>query len=117
MNNVVFFEVLGKDGADLRAFYEAAFGWKMSPIPGPMDYSLVEGAGLRGGIGSASGDDPGRTTFYIGVVDIEAILQKIESLGGSRLGPPRPTPDGGQIAFFKDPESHIVGLFNNGSGS
>jgi uncharacterized protein len=114
-NKVVFFEVLGKDGASLRAFYERAFGWSTSVIPGPMDYGLVSGAGIGGGIGTADGVYPPRTTFYIEVDDVEQAFQRIEAAGGKRIGDPRPTPNGGAMAFFADVDGHIVGLFRAGT--
>ena len=52
-NQVVHFEIIGTDGNALREFYKEAFGWEYQAVGGPMDYALVQNAGLGGGIGGA----------------------------------------------------------------
>ena len=44
------------------------------------------------------------------VSDINGTLLTLEQLGGSRVMEPVPLPDGGQIAHFKDPQGHLIGL-------
>ena len=67
---------------------------------------------VAGGIGPApEGDGNGHAMFYVGVEDVEASLQKAESLGGKRIFGPMEVPDGPTIAHFADPEGHLVGLF------
>lgn len=48
-NPVVWFEVVGKDGAKLRKFYTDLFGWKIDGATDDMDYGLVPAG--TGGIG------------------------------------------------------------------
>jgi predicted enzyme related to lactoylglutathione lyase len=108
---VVHFEIIGKDGPALRDFYTQAFDWQMNPIGGPMDYALVQEAGIGGGIGgSPEGNESGHVTFYVQVPDIEAMLKKIERLGGKIVDGPMPLPDGGTIAHFEDTQQHLIGL-------
>lgn len=110
---VLHFEVVGKDGDALRAFYGDLFGWNIQKASGPMDYGMVSaddtGGGIGGGIG-ASGDGPGHVTFYVGVDDLQAALDKAGSLGGKTVMPPMDVGEGTQIALFTDPEGHTIGL-------
>lgn len=116
---VLHFEVIGKDGDKLRAYYADLFGWEFEDAQGPMNYGVVqregntspEGIGIGGGVGGVEGDYAGHVTFYVGVPDVEAALTKAESLGGKRLRGPDEVPGQGiVIAHFTDPEGHVIGL-------
>jgi predicted enzyme related to lactoylglutathione lyase len=49
--------------------------------------------------------------FYVGGADVEAALQKSESLGGTRrLGPERSPGTDLVIGHFTDPEGHPIGV-------
>ena len=94
---VVHFEVIGKDPGKLRGYYGALFGWEFDTsapvseaVSEPMNYGYV--------------------ILYIGVPQVEAALQKAESLGGTRrLGPER-APTGLVVGHFTDPEGNVVGV-------
>lgn len=109
-NQVVHFEIIGKDAPSLREFYARAFDWKFNAIGGPADYALVDGAGIGGGIGSCPASEPGHVMFYVSVDDIHAALRKVESLGAKKTRGPWPLPTGGQIASFEDPQGQHIGL-------
>ena len=57
---VVHFEVIGKDGENLRSYYSDLFGWDFGNAVGPTSYAIVprdqntnaDGIGI-GGVGSA----------------------------------------------------------------
>ena len=114
---VVHFEVIGKDGAALRAFYSDLFGWKID-ADNPMNYGLVqreenlspEGIGIGGGVGQGPDGYDGHVTFYIGVPDVEAALAKAESLGATRLLGPETIMDQVVLGQFTDPEGHLIGV-------
>jgi uncharacterized protein len=112
-NPTVHFEVLGKDQEALKGFYTELFGWKASDIASASGepYALIEAeeGGIAGGIGAARDGIEGHVTFYVGVDDLEAALDKAESLGGKRLTAPMDIPNG-QIAHFADPEGHVIGI-------
>jgi uncharacterized protein len=112
-NPVIFFEVVGKDGAALRNFYGELFGWRINEVPGPMDYGMVasEDAGIDGGIGATPDGGPGHTTFYVESADPQATLERAESLGARKLLLPTELPGGGVIALLADPEGHPIGLY------
>lgn len=117
---VVHFEVIGRDGKALNAFYSGLFDWKIDS-DNAMGYGMVpregntapDGAGIGGGImGAAPGmeDYPGHVTFYVQVPDVEAALAKAESLGGTRRMGPEQVPDGPVLGQFVDPEGHLIGV-------
>lgn len=115
---VTHFEIVGKDGAELRSFYSAIFGWQIDAA-NPMNYGIVsregntnaDGAGIGGGIGQGPDGYEGHVTFYIEVDDVEATLAQAASLGGSRVMGPHEVPGMGIVlGQFKDPEGHMIGL-------
>lgn len=109
-NQVVHFEIIGKDGAALRQFYNQAFGWEYQAVGGPMDYALVQNAGIGGGVGGGCDRTDGHVRVYVSVDDINAALQKVKTLGATSIEGPFPIPTGGQIATFKDPQGQMLGL-------
>ena len=114
---VVHFEVLGKDGAALRAFYGELFEWRID-VDNPMGYGVVarddnlseHGTGIGGGVGESPEGYPGHVTFYVEVPDVESALEKAERLGGTRVMGPDEVMKGLVIGLFTDPEGHTIGL-------
>ena len=114
---VVHWEVMGKDADALRKFYASMFDWNFD-IDNSMGYGMVapdqdrsaEERGIGGGIGEMPAGEPGYSTFYVGVADVEGTLQQAEKLGGSRLMGPEQPMEGLEIGMFTDPEGNIVGL-------
>lgn len=121
-NPVVHFEILGKDPEALNAFYRGAFGWNIDSQPaaggeGVAKYFMARPdgqpepkVGINGGIGGAPDDYAGHVTFYVGVDDVGATLEKIEKLGGTRMMGPDHVPNGPVIGLFLDPQGHPIGL-------
>jgi predicted enzyme related to lactoylglutathione lyase len=61
--------------------------------------------------GRAWRDYDGHVIFCVGVPDVEAALQKAESLGGTRtMGPDRAPGSDLVVGHFTDPEGHPIGL-------
>jgi uncharacterized protein len=112
-DKVVHWEVTGKDGGKLRQFYSELFGWTVK-ADNPMNYGVVDASdsGLGGGIGEAE-DGDGHVTFYVGVDDPQAALDKVESLGGKTVMPVTEIPNMVTFALFTDPEGHMVGVVKN----
>ena len=83
-NQVVHFEVLGKDAEALQGFYGQAFDWELNPVMPTyaMVSTGVEGA-IAGGVGATPDGSEGRVTFYVEVDDLASALQKIEAAGGT----------------------------------
>jgi predicted enzyme related to lactoylglutathione lyase len=63
--------------------------------------------------GAAAGSSRGKphVIFHVGVPNVEAALQKAESLGGRRRMCPEKDPGADLVvAHFTDPEGHLIGL-------
>jgi len=114
---VVHFEVVGKDGEKLQQYYSKLFGWDIQG-DNEMNYGMVaregnvgnDGVGIGGGIGQGPEGYDGHVTFYVAVSDVEAALQKAESLGGQRIMGPENIMDMVTLGQFKDPEGNMVGV-------
>lgn len=110
---VIHFEISASNREKSVDFYSKLFDWKTSAAPG-FDYSLVEPAGnnsIGGGIGATQGGQKPFVTFYVGVDDLQATLDKAESLGAKTILPPTPIPGIGACALFADPDGIVIGLF------
>jgi len=119
---VVHFEIIGNDPPMLRDYYTGLFGWEFqtpSPVaqevsePGSYGFlDLVtseDGTGIRGGIGGGPSYQS-HAVFYVGVPDVEAALQRAESLGGTRVMGPASSPNGLVVGHFTDPEGTLIGV-------
>jgi predicted enzyme related to lactoylglutathione lyase len=119
---VVHFEVIGEDPERLRAFFGELFGWEFdtpSPVaqevsdPGRYGFlDLVtsdDGTGIRGGVGGGPGY-ASHAVFYVGVPNVEAALERAESLGGTRVMGPVTSPNGLVVGHFTDPEGTLIGV-------
>ena len=110
---VMWFEILGANGGELRKFYEKLFGWTYQVLEGP-DYGVVatgDSRGIPGGVGKASPGAgwKGWVTFYTETADVTASLAKAASLGG-KIVMPRTELPGAIVGIFEDPEGHVLGL-------
>lgn len=123
---VVHFEIIGKAPDRLRSYYGDLFGWKFDTTPPvaatvsePGNYGFVnpdasDGTGIPGGVGGGS-DYESHAIFYVGVPDVEAALQKAESLGGRRQMGPEKAPGGDLlVGHFTDPEGNLIGVAGTG---
>jgi predicted enzyme related to lactoylglutathione lyase len=113
-NQVLWFEVVGKDGKKLRDFYSKLFGWKIQEdTTSGFDYGMVQAAdgGVGGGIGTSPDGGAGFATFYVEVDDLDKALAKAEKLGGQTVMPATAIPGMDlKFAYFTDPEGHVIGL-------
>jgi uncharacterized protein len=117
---VVHFEIIGRDPAMLRSYYGELFGWQFQNGDAATDavsqrgnYGFVDGStnghGINGGVGGGEGYDA-RVLFYVGVLDVEAALERAETLGGKRRMGPEGTPGTLVVGQFTDPEGHLIGV-------
>ena len=110
-NPVVHWEVTGQDAKRLQDFYTNLFDWHVD-ADNPMNYGLVDThaeGGINGGIGPTGGG-PNRVTFYVQVEDLQAYLDKAESLGGKTVMGPTNIQDMVTLAIFTNPEGNTIGL-------
>jgi predicted enzyme related to lactoylglutathione lyase len=106
---VVHFEIGGPDDQQLAEFYSALLGWGMHGVPG---YTLVDtrgGSGINGGIGN-SPDDAAEVTFYIETEDLQAVLDKVNLLGGKTVTAITELPGMVTFARFEDLDGLVIGL-------
>lgn len=106
---VVHFEINSPDADKVRSFYGSLFGWKID-ANNPMNYGMVDtgGDGIPGGIGSS---DQKSLTFYVQADDLQAVLDKVETLGGKVVMPVTEIPGTETtLAQFSDPDGNVVGL-------
>jgi len=119
---VVHFEIIGNDPRKLRAYYAALFGWEFQ-TPSPVAHEVSEpgsygfldlitsedGTGIRGGVGGGP-SYKSHAVFYVGVPNVEAALQRAESLGGIRVMGPATSPNGLIVGHFTDLEGTLIGV-------
>jgi hypothetical protein len=114
---VIWFEVVGKDLDKLKSFYGELFDWQIQDAPGGMPYAMVQPDPQQppmGGIGQDPSGGDGHVTWYAETDDLQASLDKAESLGGRTVMPPSDPMEGTSIALFADPEGHVIGLVKPG---
>jgi uncharacterized protein len=110
-HGVVHFEIGGPDDQRLADFYAGLLGWSMRPIPG-VGYTLVDtcgGDGINGGI-SAADETTAAVTFYIEADDLQAVLDKVNLLGGKTVSPITEIPGMATYAKFEDLDGLVIGI-------
>ena len=123
---VVHFEIPFDDEDRASAFYEKAFDWQLSSMPGG-GYTLVTtgpsdevtGPTEPGYIGGGMLQRQSPITspaLVIDVDDIDATLGTIGELGGSTVRAKEPVGDMGFAAYFTGPEGNLVGLWETAQG-
>jgi predicted enzyme related to lactoylglutathione lyase len=122
---VVHFEIIGKDGDKLNAYYAELFEWEID-TDNPMKYGMVPqesnksatgDLGIGGGVAQGPEGYEGHVTFYVAVPDVEAALQKAEELGGKRVMGPENVMGMITLGQFTDPEGHLVGVVEDSEPS
>ncbi|MEO5709361.1 MAG: VOC family protein [Nocardioidaceae bacterium] len=119
---VVHFEIPFEDQERASAFYGAAFGWNLSPLP-EMSYVLVttgpsdqgppsEPGFINGGMLERAAPVSG-PVLVLEVDDIEATLAQVEELGGATVSPKEAVGEMGFSAYFTDPEGNLMGVWQN----
>jgi predicted enzyme related to lactoylglutathione lyase/quinol monooxygenase YgiN len=110
----VMFEIIGRDQARLKQFYQAVFGWAYTLGTDGFAYVkfAVEPRLALGGIGQTVPDVPGFEpghNFYLLVEDLGATIARAVEAGATTLMAPTAI-DGYQLAMIKDPEGNPIGL-------
>jgi predicted enzyme related to lactoylglutathione lyase len=117
MARVIHFELPIQNPERASAFYTTLFGWQVQPWGGPFPYWMVrtgdpEAPGIDGGLAQAS---PWVTApvVTLEVDDIDATLAQVAAHGGAVVAPKMPIGDMGALAYFRDPEGNVVGLWES----
>ncbi len=108
---VVHFEIGCRDTKKTAEFYSKLLDWE-APVEGQaaMINTKTE-SGIGGHISTLGHEPHNYITVYAQVEDLEASLQKAESLGGKTLVPPTEIPGMGHFAWIADPEGTTFGLW------
>jgi predicted enzyme related to lactoylglutathione lyase len=114
MAKVTHFEIEGRDGKKLQAFYAGLFGWTVD-ASNPMEYGIVSPVenGIGGGI-AASQDGRSHVRVYVEVDSIDPFLEKAQSMGGKVVMPRTVLPGMVTMAQFEDPAGNVIGLAETG---
>lgn len=110
-NAVVHFEIGAADDGPLVAFYAGVFGWDLQNHSGG-GYTTIDtrgGAGINGGIGKSQTGEPW-SAFYVETDDLQGMLDKANSLGGTTAMPVTDFGGAVAIAMFNDPDGLLIGL-------
>ena len=106
----IWYELLTSDEDAVQEFYAKVVGWTIAkPEMGPpgVDYRICSaGDGPVGGIMRMPDGAPMPPTWliYFGVDDVDAAVEKAQSLGAAVHMPAMEIPDVGRMAFLADPQ-------------
>ena len=110
-NPVVHFEIGCRASEKTQKFFTELFQWQMQTVgPAAMISTGCED-GITGHITSLGHEPHNYVTVYVQVDDVQAYLNKVESLGGKTLVPPVDVPGQGQFAWFADLDGNTLGLW------
>ncbi len=119
MNRVTHFEIHADDPERAIAFYEAVFDWKFEKWD-DFDYWEIhtgdeEDYGIDGGLVRRRGKSFGKNVIsYVSSIEVESLddtLDIVQVHGGKVATSKRPVPGEGWLAYIKDTENNVVGLF------
>ncbi len=114
------FEIPVADMKAAKEFYKKVFGWKIASMD--PSYAMIttvpEGVtvGMTGGINGGmmpKAKDAKAPVIVVSVPSIDKHILKIEKAGGKVTFKKIPVHDMGFYARFKDPEGHVLGLWEN----
>ncbi len=123
MPRPVHFEIHASDPEPVREFYEQLFGWEFEKW-GDQDYWLITTGedgepGVNGGMLPRQGPRPdvdapvSAWVMSVDVPDCQGYLDKAIALGADQALPVMDMSGVGKVAYFKDPDGNIVGLYED----
>jgi predicted enzyme related to lactoylglutathione lyase len=117
-------EVLAEVPAQCVQFYTSLFGWEFTKWEGPADYWLISTGpaaepGIHGGLlrrhgpAPVSGQPVNSFVCTISVENLDATVERGQSLGATVAVPKMAVPGGGWLAYLTDGEGNIFGVLQN----
>ncbi len=121
MDKVGHFEIPADDTDRASAFYKKIFNWEIMPMPemkytilrtGPTDENNMpkEAGFISGGMMERSSDIPGPIIMIL-VGSIDDSLKAVVDEGGSVVKDKITVGDMGFVAYFKDTEGNVLGMW------
>ena len=115
-NRIVHFEIPCNDPQKNIDFFQKVFGWKFQKFGNEEYWSVITGdeqsPGINGGLMKRR--DPQQPIVNsIDVTDIDKAMENIKNNGGTIVVPKMPIPTVGWLAYFKDPDGNIHGVYQN----
>jgi uncharacterized protein len=112
-NPVLQFQILSKSPDETASFYTSLFGWTID-ANNPLGYRKIDtgsSQGIQGGIWPAPPQAPNFVQLFMGVIDLNAAVQKAEGLGAKTIIPPTTLPEGDEMAVMLDPQGMSFALW------
>lgn len=115
-SRVVHFEIPCDNPEKTMSFFEEAFGWTFQQFGTEEYWFAITGdeksPGINGGLMKKK--DPNQPLANsIDVANIDTAIERIEKAGGTIVLPKMPIPTVGWVAYFKDPDGNIHGVYQN----
>lgn len=105
-----------RDIPGTKRFYGDLLGWHMRDVEmGGMDYTIISTGDVEiGGIVSLAPDANTGPAWgaYVTVRDVDALLSRVEQLGGKIRAPAQDIPDVGRFAVIQDPQGALLSLIS-----
>jgi len=112
VNKPAWIDLASSDPAASREFYSKLFGWQVEVNPDPQygGYAMAKIGGKDvAGIGpKMMPEAPTAWSVYIGTLDVEDLVKKVQAAGGTVIAPPMQVADQGSIAVFQDPSGAFI---------
>ena len=109
---LVWNELQSPDPDASASFYSELFGWEVQDAPGmsPRYLSIKNGQANNGGMRELVPGTPPNWLVYFGVDDIEAGLERVQELGGSKLMGPIDIQIA-KLGVVADPQGAVFALY------
>lgn len=115
-NRVVHFEIPCDQPEKTIEFFKQAFGWTFQQFGTEQYWMAITGDEKVPGINGAvmKKKDPRQPLANsIHVVNLDEAVKKVEKAGGTIVVPKMPIPTVGWLAYFKDPDGNIHGIYQD----
>ncbi len=113
----VWYDLMTTDTDGAKKFYEKVAGWGTQPWEGPNPYTLWTNNGAPiGGVMELNDEMrnngvPPHWVPSVGVDNVDATVQKANSLGAKTIAPPMDIPGAGRYAILQDPQGVVIAIF------
>jgi predicted enzyme related to lactoylglutathione lyase len=124
MARVVHFEIHAGDPQRAIVFYAGLFGWRFQKYEGPQEYWLIttgpsEQPGINGGLLRRVGANPDPAApapvaafvCTIDVDNVDATVSAVVKAGGTIADPKMAIPGLAWLAYVKDTEGNLFGIY------